>query len=184
MQVQVTIPVGGSPVTIHVASLLFDLWEDYLYYREQSELTDRQREPLRYKRHVRAAVLPYFGYLDGLLSSWIPKLEPRTNLKKKNLPAKLEIVEKHALNKIPQVSESDARKLRNKLAHPTPTYPDVAIMEALLSGKFFSDADALTNWLDRASRALGMERLPDVHGTPERFGRALGGPGHNHHHQS
>lgn len=54
--------------TIHVASLLSDLWDDYLYYRAQAESISRRTEPLQYKRFVRAAVHCYFGYFEGVLN--------------------------------------------------------------------------------------------------------------------
>jgi len=175
-QIQVTIPPNGNSVTIHVASLLYDLWDDYVYYREQAESVNREKEPLQYKRHVRAAVHSYFGYFEGVLNSWIAKLESNKDLEEISFRGKLGIIRRHVKNKtrLPFLNINRAREIRNTIVHVKPTDEDVDIMETLLEGQFFRDADDFTNWLNCASQALKMERHPDVNKILEDFKQAFG----------
>lgn len=162
-QIQITVPLDGS-VTIHVASLLYDLWDDYIYYRERAESTDREKEPLKYKRYVRAAVHSYFGYFEGVLNSWVVKLDSSVDLEEISFRRKLGIIRSHVGNKtrLPFLNIDRAREIRNTIVHVKPTTEDIDIMETLLEGQFFRDADEFTKWLNLASKALKMERHPDV----------------------
>lgn len=147
-----------------MASLLHDLWDDYIHYREQSESADRENDLLQYKRHVRAAVQSYFAYFEGVLNSWIAKLDPSIDLERTYFAQKLGIIRGHVGNqmRVPFLDVDRARDIRNIIVHVKPTDKDVDIMETLLDGQFFRDADGFTNWLKLASHALKMERHPDV----------------------
>ena len=163
VQIQLTIAQGGA-TTIHVACLLYDLWEDYTYYRQEAESIDREKEPLRYKRLVRAAVHSYFGYFEGVLNSWIAQIDPTLDLEETSFAKKLGVIRQHVANKtrVPFLNIERARNIRNTIVHLKPTDKDVYIMETLLEGRFFRDADDFTNWLNLASHALKIERHPNV----------------------
>jgi hypothetical protein len=168
VQIEVTVSATGNSVTYHVASLLYDLWDDYTYYRALAESVDREKEPLQYKRYVRAAVHSYFGYFEGVLNSWIAELDPSIDLEEISFKGKLGIVRNHVRNKVrnktrlPFLDIDRAREIRNTIVHVKPTAEDIDIMTTLFEGTFFSDADDFTKWLDLASQALNLERHPDV----------------------
>jgi hypothetical protein len=79
-------------VRIHVASILYDLWEDFVYFRKESESVDRNLEGLRYKRLVRASIGAFYNYFDGVLNQWIAKLEPSFDFDHASIGEKLGFV--------------------------------------------------------------------------------------------
>jgi hypothetical protein len=105
--------------TTHVASLLFDLWEDYLYYRQKAESVDRESVALEYKRHVRAAVHSYFGYFERVLNSWIERIEPSLELEEISFGRKLGIIRRAVGNdqRVPFLDIDRARDIRNAIVH-------------------------------------------------------------------
>jgi hypothetical protein len=177
VQIQVTVPASGDSVTIHIASLLYDLWDDYIYYREQAESVDREKEPLQYKRHVRAAVHSYFGYFEGVLNSWVAQLDSSVDVEEISFRRKLGMIRNHVGNKtqLPFLNIDRAREIRNTIVHIKPTTEDIDIMETLLEGQFFRAADNFTKWLNLASQALKMERHPDVNKLLEDFRQGFSG---------
>lgn len=163
MEVLVTLNPDGSRTT-HVASLIYDLWEDYNLYRKEAEAVDRHAEPLRYKRLVRASVQAFFGYFEGVLNVWLSKLDPGIDLEQVSFGKKIGIV-RHEIQKrhgMPFLDVEKARAIRNTIVHVKPTKSDIETMETLLDNKFFADADKFVQWLQRAGRSLQMECHPDV----------------------
>lgn len=175
MQIKITVPRGADP-TIHVASLLGDLWDDYVFYRKQAESVAREQKPLQYKRYVRSAIHSYFGYFEGVLNTWIHKCDPKFDLERTSFGQKLAIIRKHVVDvtRIPFLEIKRARQIRNLIVHVKPTDKDVEIMETLLDGQFFRDADDFTKWLDLASDALRMKRHADVARVLQDFRQRIG----------
>ncbi len=177
MRIGVTVGPDGTG-TVHVASLLYDLWDDYNLYRREAEGLDRKAEPLRYKRLVRASVLAFFGYFEGVLNSWVSQLAPETDLEETSFGSKIGIVRRAVQNErqVPWLNVERARAIRNTIVHVKPTDNDIQIMETLLDGQFFHDADQFINWLKLASHGLKLERHPDVLGILKQYTDALGIP--------
>ena len=163
MEIEITIGPDGSRTT-HAASLLYDLWDDYNLYRKEAEALDRHAEPLRYKRLVRASVHAFFGYFEGVLNVWVSHLDPDIDLEEASFRFKLGVVRRSVQQNrnMPWLDVDKARAIRNTIVHVKPTDSDIQIMETLLDGKFFQDADEFVRWLHRASHSLKMECHPDV----------------------
>jgi hypothetical protein len=70
-----------------------------------------------------------------------------------------------------------AREIRNTIVHVKPATEDVDIMETLLEGRFFRDADEFIKWLNLASKTLKMERHPDVNKILDSFRHGFSGGG-------
>src|SRR5262249_41489250 len=151
--------------------LLYDLWEDYNLYRHEAENLDREAEPLRYKRLVRASVHAFFGYFEGVLNTWISRLEPNTDLEETSFGKKIGIVRRAIQNnrRAAWLDAERARAIRNVVVHVKPTDSDLQIMETLLDGQFFSDADRFIDWLSQASDSLKIECHPDVPSVLKRY---------------
>jgi hypothetical protein len=177
MEVVVTAHPDGT-CTVHVASLLYDLWEDYSLYRQEAESVDREAEPLRYKRLVRASVQAFFGYFEGVLNEWVSRVAPEKDLEKTSFWSKIKIISKTIPNdqRVPPLNLDRAREIRNTIVHVKPTTSDIQTMETLLDGKFFHDADQFVIWLDHASHTLKLERHPDVPGVLKDMIDSLGVP--------
>ncbi len=160
MEYQITISPEGS-VEYHVVSLLYDVWEDYNFYRREAGDIDKNADPLKYKRAVRSAVLCFFNYFEGVLNRWIIRLgTAQTILERMFFKDKLEIIETR-----PNVRALDfdgARLLRNDISHIQSNNSDLEIMDHLLNGDFFETADRLVSWMHQASARLQYECHPDV----------------------
>ena len=52
MEITYSFKPDGS-VTLHVASILSDLWDDYLCFRQEAKSVNPNIDPLRYKRLMR-----------------------------------------------------------------------------------------------------------------------------------
>ena len=171
MEITVTIGTAGTDMVIHAASLLYDLWEDYNVYRREAGSINRNEEPLRYKRVVRAAVHSFFGYFEGVLNVWVLKLDPAVDLEETSFGAKIGIVRRAMPpgRRVPRLDVERARTIRNTIVHVKPTDSDTQTMEALLDGQFFRDADGFVRWLRQASKILNMECHPDVPAIVEEF---------------
>jgi hypothetical protein len=163
MKIQITISKDGSK-SVHVASLLYDLWDDYNLYRHEAESVDPKAEPLRYKRLVRASVHAFFGYFEGVLNTWVSRLASDTDLEETSFGAKIGIVRRAIQNdrRVPWLDVDRARAIRNTIVHVKPTDSDIEIMDTLLDGQFFRDADQFVNWLRLANHCLKLECHPDV----------------------
>ncbi len=163
MQIQYSVKPDGS-VTLHVASVLYDLWDDYLYFRQEAKGVDSNVEPLRYKRLLRASINAFFSYFDGVLNRWIAKLDPSFELDRARIGAKIGFVREYIRGgrKLPWLEFEKPRSLRNKICHLKLADSDLDIVEKLLNGRFFSDADHMVNWLNIASKRLGLECHPNV----------------------
>ena len=160
-QIEVIVERGGL-VTIHVPSLVYDLWEDYEAYRREAQSIDRASDPLRYKRLVRAAMHTFFAYFEGVLNSWIAQLEPKLDLEDVTFFQKIGIVRRAAGTSQPWLDIENARRIRNTVVHPIPASSDLELVESLLDGQFFRDADEVVNWINSASRTLNLDAHPDV----------------------
>jgi len=164
MQIEAIIDPADGSMTVHVASLLYDLWEDYNLYRCEAAEIDCDAEPLRYKRLVRASVHAFFGYFEGVLNTWVSNLEPDADLEETSFGKKIGIVRGRIKNNrlAPWLDVGRAREIRNAIVHVKPTDSDIRIMETLLNGQFFRDADQFVNWLRLAGHSLKLECHPDV----------------------
>jgi hypothetical protein len=67
MKITISAKSDGS-TTVHVASVISDLWDDYCYFRDEAAKVDRRVEPLHYKRCVRASIMAFFNYFEGVLN--------------------------------------------------------------------------------------------------------------------
>jgi len=179
--IKMTIPLNGD-VTIHVASLVQDFWDDYIYFRQQAESVDESKDLLLYKRYVRASMHSYFSYIECLMNSWITQRGLNINLEATSLNKKIECIQNEKGND--QTSKfsimEKARDIRNDITHFKPTISkfkskntEIEIMEWLMEGHFFHDADEFTNWLDRASKELNLERNNDVQKIAEQYIQSL-----------
>jgi hypothetical protein len=145
-------------MTIHAATILYDLLEDYEYFKSEADKVDRKTNPLLYKRMARASILSFFNYFDGVLNRWIASLDPQFNLEI-STGAKLGRIRKEirAMGQRPDFAETQYLKgIRNKIVHLKVGDDDTLITEELLSGRFFRDAKELHNWLKIAGHRLGL----------------------------
>lgn len=177
VEIRVTIPLKGISTgkqssTVHVASLLYDLWKDYEVYRSQAESIDRNAEPLEYKRSVRSAILAYFAYFEGVLNNWIQGLAPHDK-EIRSFGKKIEFIRNYIKDptRCPFLDIKRARRIRNIIVHPQPTDKDFQLMQTLLDGQFFRDAENFTNWLTLAAHELKLERHPNVPAILDKFSK-------------
>jgi hypothetical protein len=173
MEIEVIIDKDGFR-NVHVASLLFDLWEDYNLYRREAKSVDPDTDPLRYKRFVRASIQAFFGYFEGVLNTWVSNLSPETDLEGTSFGKKIGIVRNKIQNdrSVPWLNLERARAIRNAIVHVKPTNSDIQIMESLLNDRFFRDADEFINWLRLASHFLKLECHPDVNAVQKQYREA------------
>jgi hypothetical protein len=177
MEITICSKPDGS-VTVHVASILSDLWDDYLYFRQEAKSVDRILEPLRYKRLLRASINAFFNYFDGVLNRWIAKLDTSFDLGKAATGEKIGFIRKQIRGgrELPRLDLEGGRSLRNKICHLKLAESDLDIVDQLLNGRFFSDAEHIVNWLRIASKRLGLECHPDVPKLLRRYGDVIGKP--------
>jgi hypothetical protein len=163
MEIECYVHLDGN-VKIHVASILYDLWDDYLHFRKEAENIDRNLEGLRYKRLVRASINAFYNYFDGVLNQWIANLDPLFDFDHASIGKKIGFVRNRIRSgrKLPRLDQETSRLLRNKICHLKLGDSDLEIVEKLLDGKFFSDADQIVNWMRIASTRLEMECHPNV----------------------
>jgi hypothetical protein len=161
MEIEIIVGTDGQ-ATVHVASILYDLWEDYLFFRKEVQ-NQTQADPLYRKRLTRASINAFFSYFDGVLNQWIAQIDPSFKIEGASFGSKIAVVRRRIKGgKLPWLDLEKSRMIRNKICHMKLTDSDLDIVEELLAGKFFSDADHLTNWLRIASKRLGMECHPNV----------------------
>jgi hypothetical protein len=163
VEIECHINMDGN-VRIHVASILYDLWDDFIYFRKEAESVDRNLDGLRYKRLMRESINAFYNYLDGVLNQWIAKLDPLFDFEHASIGKKIGFVRNRIRNgrKLPWLDLETSRSLRNKICHLKLSDNDLEIVEKLLDGKFFSDADHIANWLRVAGPRLGMACHPNV----------------------
>jgi hypothetical protein len=68
------------------------------------------------------------------------------------------------------------RALRNKICHLKLTDNDLKIVEELLNGRFFSDAEHIVNWLNIASKRLEMDCHPNAPHILREWAGRIGAP--------
>lgn len=163
MKIKITVEKGGA-YSVHVASLLYDLWDDYLFYRDQAEATSADEGLLVHKRYVRAAIHSFFGYFEGVLNEWMCNIDPTVDLEETSFAQKIGLIRRKIgkNRQVPYLDIQRARDIRNAIVHVKPTDNDIEVMEKLMDGQFFRDADGFTNWMTNAAHFLKMERHPDV----------------------
>jgi len=175
--IQAIIASDGS-TTIHASTILNDLFEDYRYFRGEAEKIDRFRYPIQYKRMVRASIAVFFNYFEGVLNRWVAKIDPEFDLDV-SVGAKLGKVRgeirKRNRRSPDYLDVQQSKNLRNKLAHLKLGDKDSEIIEELLSGRFFRDAEHLINWLRIAAHLLDLELHDDPEKMMKPFVEALGG---------
>ncbi len=157
--------------TIHAPTILYDLYEDYRYFEDQASKFDRTNEPLTYKRMVRASLLAFTNYFEGVVNRWVGLIDPDFDTHK-SIVDKLELIRDAAKRKgsrrsLPglKLNHRSLRALRNKITHLKLSDEDSEITEELLSGRFFHEAKNLHNWLRLASHSLELS----VHDDPNQL---------------
>ena len=166
-ELEITIaPDGGA--TLHAASILNDLFEDYQFFQREAEKIDPVRDPLLYKRMTRASILAFFSYFDGVLNRWIAKIDQNFDLNV-SVGAKVGRIRREVASTrgrpLEYLDIQQRKWVRNKIAHLKLGDDEIEIAEELLSGQFFHDAKFLLNWLGFTKRRLAF----DLHPIPDRM---------------
>ena len=174
----ITIARDGM-VQIHAATLLFDLLEDFEYFRAEAAKVDRKRDLLVYKRFARAATVSFYSYFDGVLIRWIAKFDPDFRSADASVGAKLKRV-RQEINKsrgrhFDFLDTARLSSLRNKIVHLNLVNDDAEVAEELLAGSCFDQAQQLLNWLKIAGHRLGLDLHDDPNKLMQPYIEALGG---------
>ena len=100
---------------------------------------------------------------EGLVVK-VVKLDHGGVLQKATIGEKIGVIRKQVRSgsRLPWLEFEERRALRNKICHLNLTDEDLDIVNELLSGKFFTDADHIINWLRIASKRLGFECHPNA----------------------
>ncbi len=127
VEIECHINMDGN-VRIHVASILYDLWDDFIYFRKEAESVDRNLDGLRYKRLMRASINAFYSYLDGVLNQWIAKLDPLFGFDHASIGKKIGFVRNRIRNgrKLPWLDLDTSRSLRNKICHRSRNCREIA----------------------------------------------------------
>lgn len=182
-QIEITVGPDGN-ATIHVASILHDLHEDYRYFAAEAKRIGPNGDALAYKRFARAAIISFFNYFEGVLNHWIAIISPQTDLGKVTIGQKLEMVREKIRNDSRRHARAEfgkqrldltpSKTLRNRISHLKLGDNDLDITEELLGGRFLHDAKHLESWLRTASHFLDLECHPHVDRIANPYIEALG----------
>ena len=127
---------------------------------------------------LRTSIMAFFNYFEGVLNRWIGKLDSSFKVDEEPIGRKIEYIRSRIRGgrRLPQLDWHVSRSLRNKICHLKLTDNDLIIVEELLNGRFFSDANHIVNWLSIASKRLGMDCHPNAPNVLRQWAGRIGTP--------
>jgi hypothetical protein len=171
MEITVTIPPDGGPITVETISILEDLWHDYQFFRCRANALDcpgsKPGDRLVAKRFRRAALLMLHFYREGVANRWLKGLRhdsERSAIEKQRLIAAV----KSKLSAVDKL-----KKLRNDIVHLKPGN-DLKLYDEITDELLGETEARITAWLDEVEVLIGVERHPNTREESKALRQALG----------
>jgi hypothetical protein len=184
MELTIVIDSDGDSVEVKTISIVEDYWHDYLYFKAQADLALKEGSQLKNRRYLRAALLMFTAYLEGVVNNWCISLQKRSGASKstidtflrKSLPDKCDFLTKEASKKVSGVSNPQMRevkRLRNSLVHLVPG-KDADLFENVSEKILNNSESVIIPWLDAVGKIIGEERHPNTQDIGRQLAAALG----------
>ena len=177
MQARMT--VHGGHARLEVVSILEDLWDDYIHFRDRASHYERpnlgDRAVFRAARYRRVALILLMSYLEGVVNAWGRRLVPSARSKSwygKSLCDKVEILSHATRHNATMPGLTEAKELRNQLAHLKPGH-DLQLYDSVSSGLLRRIEGDILKWLSRMETVTGLLRHPDTRGGAHDFAPLL-----------